>query len=82
MMRMPASIHTERYRRFRKKLAELRGNAGLTQRDVAKRLHGFTQAMVGKLETGDRRMDIVEFVDWCEVVGVKPSEVLKELFEK
>jgi cytoskeletal protein RodZ len=32
---------------------------------------------VGKAETGDRRLDVVEYVRYCEVVGLDPIKGLK-----
>ena len=39
-------------------------------------------SFVGKVETGDRRMDIFEFIDYCRALKWKPEEVLQSLQEE
>lgn len=39
-------------------------------------------SFVGKVETGDRRMDIFEFIDYCRALNWKPEEVLQSLQEE
>jgi transcriptional regulator with XRE-family HTH domain len=51
-------------------LREARESAGLSQEDLAVRLH-MTQSQVSKCERGERRLDVVELRRWCEAVGVK-----------
>ena len=53
------SLHTARYRQFRKRLKEAREAAGLTQVDAAKALHR-PQSFVSKVESGERRVDVIE----------------------
>ena len=56
----------------------MRLSAGLTQQQVADAL-GRPQSFVAKYENGERRIDIVEFVEICEVIGIKPSTAIDEL---
>jgi transcriptional regulator with XRE-family HTH domain len=51
--------YAKAYVRFLKRLREARAEAGLTQEEVAKRLNR-PQSFVSKIETGERRVDIVE----------------------
>ncbi|WP_268952739.1 helix-turn-helix domain-containing protein [Ruegeria haliotis] len=46
-------------------LRESRLQAGLTQAALAERL-GTVQSFVAKTETGERRMDVVEFARWAD----------------
>jgi len=64
--------HTQRYERLPGLLRELREGAGLTQRDLAERLHQH-QSWVHKSEARTRRVDVAEFCDWCLACGL--SEV-------
>jgi len=32
---------------------------------------------IGKIETAERRLDIFEYVKYCEVLGVKPAKGLR-----
>jgi len=47
------------YTQFRLKLRQAREEAGLTQVEVAKAL-GKAQSFVSKMESGERRVDVVE----------------------
>ena len=37
------------------------------------------QSFVAKYETGERRIDVVEFLEIAEAVGFDPSELIREL---
>lgn len=73
---MPKAQHAARYRRLPALLRQLRIEAGLTQRDMAARM-GISHVAVHKCETGDRRVDIAEFVDWAKSCRVDPQEALR-----
>lgn len=44
-----------------------------TMRDCGKKL-GVPHSFVGKVETGERRLDVVEYVEYCKVLGINPIE--------
>ena len=50
-------------------LRELRHEAGLRQQDLADRL-GEPQSFVSKIETGERRLDVLELRRVCQALGV------------
>lgn len=79
---MPAKkqIHTARHQLFRTLLIEARKGRGLTQTDVAGRL-GKPPSFVAKYELGERRLDVLEFVDLAVVIGFDPVEILRRLAE-
>jgi DNA-binding XRE family transcriptional regulator len=52
-------------------LRQLRRDAGLTQKDIAKTLRK-PQAFVSYYETGARRLDLLELCEVCEVLGISP----------
>lgn len=66
----------------RRRLAELliayREGAGLRQSEVAQRL-GRHQPFVSNLESGQRRVDIVELIDLADVVGFDLHALIDEL---
>jgi transcriptional regulator with XRE-family HTH domain len=47
------------------------------QVEVASRLRN-TQTFVSKCERGERRIDVVEFVDYAEALGVDPEALFSE----
>ncbi len=75
---MSRSVFTEAYIRFRRLLIEARRSARLTQAQLAERL-GRPQSFVSKYETGERRLDVVEFLELAQVLGIDPVELLREV---
>lgn len=78
---MAKSLHTPEYEFFRLLLVGARENAGLTQTEVATKI-GHPQSFVAKYEGGERRLDVVEFIQVCSALGVDPHEVLRKLQDK
>ncbi len=72
---MPGSLGTPRYKTVIFRLIEARNTAGLTQAEVARKL-GKPQSYVAKYEVGERRLDVVEFVDLCSVLNANQHEIL------
>ena len=60
-------------------LVEKRKKAGLTQAQVAKKLKRY-QSFVATVESGERRIDVVEFLDFAEAIGFDPREAIKRLW--
>ena len=59
-------------------LAEARQAAGLSQVDLARRL-GRPQSYVSKFESGERRLDVVEFIEVAEALGRPAVDILGAL---
>lgn len=72
---MAKSLHTPEYEFFRLLLVTARENAGLTQVEVSTRL-GRPQSFVAKYEGGERRLDVVEFIEVCAALDVDPHTIL------
>lgn len=72
------SVHSKEQILLRDLLIDKRSKAGLTQRELALRL-GVVHSLVGKVEKGERRLDVIEFISYCEALGVEPNELLDEL---
>jgi len=69
------------YRRVPHFLREMREAAGLTQRQLAKRLRR-SQWWVARSETGSRRIDVAEFIEFCVGCGVEPAKALSDLTQR
>ncbi|MFL7866111.1 helix-turn-helix domain-containing protein [Vibrio cincinnatiensis] len=52
-------------------LKQQRSDQGLTMRDLAERLE-VPHSFIGKVEQGERRLDVVEFIQYCDALGVSP----------
>jgi transcriptional regulator with XRE-family HTH domain len=70
------SQHARDYQAFLPFLRELRERAGLTQRELGKRLKK-PQSWVYNCETGNRRVDVVEFIAWARACEAKPDQVFE-----
>lgn len=75
---MTKSVFSGRYDRFKELLAERRRAVGLTQADLAIRL-ARPQSFVSKYERGERRIDVIEFLEVAQAIGFDPAEFLREL---
>jgi transcriptional regulator with XRE-family HTH domain len=66
------SIHTPAYRALLDWLRESRKARHLSMRDVGQRM-GMPHSWIGKAETGERRLDVTEYVRLCQALGVRSS---------
>lgn len=66
------------YEKFETCLQQAREARELTQAQVASRL-GKPQSYVSKYETGERRLDVVEFLEVCKALNIRPVDVLKAM---
>lgn len=72
------SQHAPGYQSLPGYLRRLREDAGLTQHDLGERL-GKPQSWIYNCETGNRRVDVTEFIDWATQCGVDPTEAFSGL---
>jgi transcriptional regulator with XRE-family HTH domain len=70
--------HHRRYAQIPGLLRSLREEASLTQRQLGGIL-GQPQAWVFNSETGNRRVDVAEFCDWCRACNIPPANALRRL---
>lgn len=70
--------HTAAYRRLTALLRRVREEAGLTQRELATLLRKH-HTLIHRSETGDRRIDPMEFIAWCRACEVDPASAIREL---
>lgn len=68
---MPASMFTDAYRVLLECLVEARRDAGVSQTELGRRM-GKGQKFVSVIETGVRRIDLVEFIEWSRALGHDP----------
>lgn len=62
-------------------IARKRNAAGYTQEYVSKAL-GQHQSYIAKLETGQRRLDVIEYISLAKVIGFDPATELHALAGK
>ena len=73
-----ASFCPELYQTIVAIVVEARKAAGISQRELAESF-GQPDAFVTSYETGERLLDVGEFVAACRAIGVDPCEVLKKV---
>lgn len=77
---MEKLIYTTYQEAFRAKLVQLRRKAGLTQRQLAKKL-GRVPSVIAHIEKGQRRVDTLELYRICTACGASPEKVARELMK-
>ena len=75
---MSKSLHSVEYGALRQKLLAMRKAANLSQRDLGRRL-AVPASWVSKVETGERRIDLVEFGWFCSACGFDPATAARDV---
>jgi len=75
---MVETIQTVRHKTLVGLLVAHRKRAGLRQADVAKRLKK-AQTWVAYLESGQRRIDVVEYLALAAAIGFDPLKALRKI---
>jgi transcriptional regulator with XRE-family HTH domain len=78
---MPKTITSPTQKKLAAMLVELRKAAGLRQIDLASKL-GVYQSWVTHLESGQRRVDVVELIELGRIMGFDPAEVVRKLSKR
>lgn len=75
------SIYSSEYDGFLVLLRKARQDAGLTQAQAAMKLKR-PQSFVSKCESGERRVDVVEFVAFCAAYEVSAERLILQLEQR
>ena len=78
MLELPKTLGTKRHRALIDFLVARRDALNMSQAQLASRL-GEYQSFVARLESGDRRVDVVEFMKLGEILGFDPAKVIATL---
>ena len=79
--KLDKSVHSTGQTAFCELMIGARKTAGLTQHELAKRLRR-PQSFVAKYEGGERRVDVVEFIEICKAIEADPHKLLKVLIQR
>lgn len=74
------SIHNKAYQSLLQLLRLKRISQGVTQEQLASRL-GIGQGIVSKIETHERRLDVIELREICLALGISFPEFVTEFDE-
>ncbi len=75
---MQKSSFTKAYEKFREALIQARKNAGITQSELSAKLCR-PQSFVSKYERGERRLDVIEFLEVAKALGRDPHILLRQI---
>lgn len=75
------SVHSAEHCWLRQRLLNRRNELELTQRALAEKL-GVVHSFIGKVETGDRRLDLFELREYCKGLELNAIELLNEIEQK
>ena len=67
MNKLRDSVHSANQVWLREVFIARRQELGLSQRALAEKI-GVIYSLIGKIETGDRRLDVVEFILYCQAL--------------
>jgi transcriptional regulator with XRE-family HTH domain len=73
---MSRTLRSPRHEALRRWLVKERKARGLSQSKLAK-LIGRYQSFVADLERGQRRLDVVEFLEFADALGFDPSKAIR-----
>jgi len=72
-----SSFHAIVYGRLIDALIVARKSANLTQAEVGERI-GARQTFVSKIELGERRLDVAEFLKVSRAIGADPHQLIRD----
>jgi transcriptional regulator with XRE-family HTH domain len=74
------TLRTRRHRALCAALKSARKAARLSQEELASRLKT-SQTVIARVEMGERRIDVIEFIDFTKALGLDPRTILTELMD-
>jgi transcriptional regulator with XRE-family HTH domain len=77
-LELAKTLRSRRYKALIGLLVARRQAAGMTQSDLAARL-GKSESFVARLETGQRRITVVEFMTLAKILRFDPYKVISTL---
>jgi len=78
---MRKSTHTAEYAALRAELRNSRTKSGISQRTLAERLK-VPHSWVEKIESGERRIDLIECGWFLSACGVDPFAVIRRVLQR
>lgn len=77
---MTRSLRTPGHRALMQVLVETRNEKAVTQQELANRLSR-PQSYIAKVETGERRLDVIEFIEWATALELSPADMIVRIEE-
>lgn len=70
------SVHSSEHKLLHELWISQRKELNLSQQQLADKLN-VIYSLIGKIETGDRRLDSIETVEYCRALNIDPCDVIK-----
>lgn len=77
---MRKTVHTASYKALLNQLVAARNAADLTQQALAHRLKK-PQSFIAKVERGERRIDVIEFLAITSALNANPIKILRSVLK-
>ena len=77
---MGKQLRNARHKALMAALVAARGKAGITQRELARRLRR-SHSFVGKIESGERQLNVLEFCEMADALGIDPMELFADFVD-
>lgn len=74
-------LRTARHKKLIEEVVRARNATGMSQRVLAARLKR-SPSYVSKFEAAERKLEVCEFVDLCDALGVDPCELLGRILRR
>jgi len=75
------TIHSKRHKQLVELIIKERKAAGITQVQLAKKLKR-SQTWVARLESGERRIDVIELINICDAIESDVQAMIRWLLEQ
>ncbi len=75
---MSKHLRSARHKALITALKAARESAGITQRELARRLDR-AHSFVGKIESGERQLNVLEFCEYADTLGADAAELIRAL---
>jgi len=78
--RLTKSLYTREWEALLELLRDLREKKEWTQEQLSKKL-GRPQSTVSKIEAGERKLDVVQFIDYLQILEADPVAAMRRLMK-
>ena len=78
MKKTAKTIFDPRYDRLISELVKIRHEKGFTQRSFAVKT-GYSKCFIGRTETKERRLDLIETFDYMRHLGLSKAEIVRKI---
>jgi len=74
-------LERQKYEFLRSELKKARLESSILQKDLAKTLKK-PQSYISKVESGERSLDVIEFLSYTNALGINPSKWVKRFIDR